>query len=317
MKRSIANEMHKPARVNFPRRHTRIDGLRDLVQIDLIDLISYKKFNKNFSYIMLAIDCFSKYIWAYPLKTKGSSEMLKIMQTFLLKDYTGKYGGVPKLIQTDNGTEFYNKPVQNLFKSNNITHYSTFSVIKAAIAERAIRTIKSRLFKEFSVQGNYKWIEILPDVIRAYNQSKHRTIQMAPSKVNSGNEKIVLFNIRSSQAQTRPTTSRLLSVGDRVRISKHRNVFSKGYHPNWSYEIFNIDSVKSESSPPVYFLRDCKGELIKGSFYPEEIQKTNIPDDVHLIQKVLRRRRRNNKQELYVLWMDGSKSWISKDSVCL
>lgn len=329
LKREIANEMHTPTRVNFPRRHTRIDGLRDLVQIDLIDLIAYKKGNKNFSYIMLAIDCFSKYIWCYPLKTKGSVEMTKVMQIFL-KDYYRRYLSYPKHIQTDNGVEFYNKSVQNLFRNAKINHYSSYSNTKASIAERAIRTIKSKLFKEFSVIGKYTWVNLLQGIITNYNNTKHRTIKMAPSKVSQKNEKAVLFNIRASQnplgrksrlgrlqsadssvGEVVAQRRKLLSVGDRVRISKYRNVFSKGYTPNFSEEVFVIDAVKSNSNPIVYYLRDRHGEVIKGGFYRYEIIKTNIPDDIYLVQKVLKR----TKSKLYVLWSDGTRSWIDKKDV--
>ena len=60
-------------------------------------------------------------------------------------------------------------------------------------------------------------------------------------------------------------------VGDRVRISKFKNIFAKGHTPNWSTEIFNINKV-----PYTYNLKDLNGEEITGSFYDRELQKTKL-----------------------------------------
>lgn len=83
VKRVITNELHKPARRNFTRRKVIIKGLRDLMQIDLISLIPYAKLNRGFKYILVAIDTFSKYVWAEPLKQKTGKEVAKAMQKIL------------------------------------------------------------------------------------------------------------------------------------------------------------------------------------------------------------------------------------------
>ena len=64
-------------------------------------------------------------------------------------------------------------------------------------------------------------------------------------------------------------------AGDRVRISKFKNIFAKGYTPNWSTEIFIINKI-NDTVPCTYNLKDLNGEEIIGSFYDKELQKTKL-----------------------------------------
>jgi len=88
-----------------------------------------------------------------------------------------------KNLQTDDGKEFYNKTFQNLMKINYINHYSTYSILKDSIVERFNRTIKNMMWKEFSYQGTYKWINIYKTLIAKCNNTYHKTIRMAPNNV--------------------------------------------------------------------------------------------------------------------------------------
>ena len=97
-------------------------------------------------------------------------------------------------------------------------------------------------------------------------------------------------------------------VGDHVRISKYKNIFAKGYTPNWSEEIFVIKGIKN-TVPWTYVINDLNGEEIIGTFYEKELQKTN--QEEFRIEKVIKKK--GNK--LYVKWKgyDNSfNSWIDK-----
>ena len=96
-------------------------------------------------------------------------------------------------------------------------------------------------------------------------------------------------------------------LNDFVRISKHRGVFTKGYTPNWSNEVFKIVKIQY-TNPVTYLLEDSNGKSIEGAFYSEELQRTHYPD-IHLIEKVLKRK----GNRLYVKWLGvDERSWISK-----
>ena len=79
-KRQLVNEIHKPARINFKRRKVIIKSLKDLFQADLVEMIPYSKLNNGYRYILIVINCFSKFVWAFPLKTKTGEEVSKNME---------------------------------------------------------------------------------------------------------------------------------------------------------------------------------------------------------------------------------------------
>ena len=146
--------------------------------------------------------------------------------------------------------------------------YTTNSETKAAVVERFNRTLKSRMWRYFTHHGNYRYMDIIGELVRGYNASYHRSIGISPDNVNPENSKQVLKRLFPPTKSTQP----LLQVGDQVRISKLRRTFDKGYLPNWTDEVFTIDIVLVKQ-PPVYRLRDLGGELIKGTFYVQELQK--------------------------------------------
>lgn len=97
-----------------------------------------------------------------------------------------------------------------------------------------------------------------------------------------------------------------------MRISKYKNLFSKGYTPNWTTEIFQIERIK-KTNPVTYLLRDENGHNIKGGFYEQELQPTK-QSNVYLIEQILRKK--GNK--IYVKWLglDSShNSWIEKTDI--
>jgi hypothetical protein len=196
-----------------------------------------------------------------------------------------------------------------VFKKYHINHYSTYSTKKAQMAERVIRTIKNLIWKEFSFRGNYKWTDILQDIVKRYNNTKHHTTQYKPSAINKKNEKKILRGVYSHMKTIDPYKSKF-KVGDFVRVSKYRQVFSKSYTPNWSNEIFSIKKVQ-QTVPRTYLLQDEDGEPILGGFYTHELQRVKHPN-FYLIEKILRKK--GNKY--YVKWLGMSKrSWINKSDI--
>jgi len=77
-------------------------------------------------------------------------------------------------------------------KSYRINYYSPFSTLKASIVDRFNRTLKELMWRGFSFNGKYKWIDMYKQLVNKYNNRVHTTIKMSPSKVNSSNEKQIL-----------------------------------------------------------------------------------------------------------------------------
>lgn len=303
-KRQVVNELHKPARRNFKRRRVIIKGLDELWQADLVEMGVHSSQNKNYKFLLTVIDTFSKFAWAIPIKNKTGSSVTEAMKSIF--DESKR---IPKNLQTDDGKEFFNKNFQNLMATHNINHYSTFSSLKASIVERFNRTLKEKMWKEFSFNGSYKWINIIQKLVDEYNHSKHRTIQMRPCDVSIRNEIHLLSTVYSHiKIAIKPK----FKIGDYVRISKYKHVFEKGYTPNWTAEIFKIRKIQI-TNPTTYLLSDYQGIPIKGGFYELELAKVKHPT-IYLVEKILKKR----KDEALVRWLGFPKehdTWVKKQDL--
>lgn len=303
VREKIAKELHAPTRKKFPTRPVEVKGIQDLYQADLVEMTQYSRFNKGYKYILTIINCFSKYAFAIPLKDKTGPEIVKAITPILM---TNKM----KHLQTDAGKEFYNVGFTNLMKTYGINHYSSYSDKKASIVERFNRSLKSLMWRKFTELGKYHWVKILPSLLKEYNTRKHRTIGMAPIKVNKKNEHIVKLNINKNRQKYKKVDKKVrFKHGDKVRISKYKKVFDKGYLPNWTNEIFTVYKVQP-TVPTTYLLKDHNGVVLKGSFYTKELQKSKT-DDVYLVEKVLRRK----GDKVLVKWFgfEGAhNTWINK-----
>lgn len=306
IKEKIVDELHRPARRNYPRRRVILKGIDDLWQADLIEVQPYARFNGGNRFILIVIDCLSKYVWVAAIKAKSAAAVTTGFKTIFEKAHPR----IPRHLQTDQGKEFYNSPMRTLLSRHNINHYSTYSNLKASIVERVIRTIKTLLWKQFSIQGNYKWIDIIGDIVTKYNSMRHRSIKMAPADVRGKRKESLalktLYDAPSTKKMKKKTPK--FKLGDHVRISKKKAEFEKGYTPSWSTEIFKVVRVK-RTVPPTYILEDSEKKPIAGGFYEEELQLTKYPN-VFLIERVLRR----DGDRAYVKWLgfdSRHNSWVN------
>jgi hypothetical protein len=236
----IVNEIHKSARRHYPRLATITKGLHDLWQADLVEMNSghlkgVGKINQGYNYMLTVIDTFSKKAWAVPVKQKSGVHVTKAFESILKQTQLS-----PKYLQTDQGKEFYNSHFKQLMKKYNIKHYSTHTEMKASIVERFNTTLRNLMWKRFTLQGNYKWITILPQLLHEYNHTKHNTIKMKPADVTKKHESYLLSTVycKKFNAKGKPK----LKVGDYVRVSKVKKQFDRGFTPNWSTEISNQSS---------------------------------------------------------------------------
>lgn len=168
--------LHKPARKRMPTRRTYVSGIAHQWQADLVEMIPLASKNQGFRYLLTVIDCFSRYAWAKPIKRKTGPDVAKALVS-IFREYK------PLRLQTDHGKEFYNSNVQKLLKKHKVELFSTNSPQKASLVERFNRTLKTRMWRYFTHKQTRKWIDVLPKFVKAYNNSKHKSIGMAPSQV--------------------------------------------------------------------------------------------------------------------------------------
>lgn len=303
-KKQVVDEIHMPARKHYKRCKVIIRGIDETFQADLVDMQKYAKENRGFKYLLTVIDVFSKYAWTIPLKDKTGKSVTKAMKDVFAE------GRICKNLQTDNGTDFYNEDFTDLMNKHKINHYSVYSSLKAQIVERFNGTIKRVMWKEFSLNGNYRWINIIQKLCNDYNNRIHRTIKMRPVNVTKADKKRLLSTVyNTADAHYFKTKFR---VGDYVRVSRYKQIFDKSYTPNWSTECFQVSKV-FYTDPETYKIIDSLKDPILGRFYKEELLKVKDPN-IYLVEKIFKKK----GSQVYVQWLglsNAHNSWIDKKDV--
>jgi phosphoenolpyruvate synthase/pyruvate phosphate dikinase len=142
-------------------------------------------------------------------------------------------------------------------------------------------------------------------MVHKYNNTKHSSIKMTPTAASDrNNESRVFFNINGvrSHIEYHPK----FSIGDKVRITKKKTTFEKGYTPRWTEEIFTVSAIQY-TDPITYKITDMNGEEIQGTFYEQELQKTT--QEIFRIEKVIRKL----GKKCLVKWLgypESFNSWI-------
>ena len=181
--------------------------------------------------------------------------------------------------------------------------YSTFNEGKSVAAERFIRTLKNKIYKHMTAISKDIYVDALDDIVNKYNNTVHRTIKEKPIDITD--DSFAEYNEESNKQDPK------FKVGDHVRISKYKNIFAKGYAPNWSEDVFAINKINN-TVPWTYAISDLNGEEITGRFYEKERQSTN--QQKFRIEKIIQ----GKNEKLYVKWKgyDNSfNSWINEKDI--
>ena len=291
----LTEELHQPIIRKFEKRKVYSTFKDNIWSVDLSDMQLLSKHNKGIRFLLCVIDIFCKYAWVVPLKDKKGISIVKAFQS-ILKQSNRK----PNKIWVDKRSEFYNAYFKKWLRDNDIVMYSTHNEGKSVVAERFIRTLKSKIYKYMTSISKNVYIDKLDDIVDEYNNTHHTTIKMKPIDVKDNTYINTSKEINNKDPK--------FKVGDHVRISKYKNIFAKGYMSNWSEEVFVIKKINN-TIPWTYVINDLNGEEIIGRFYEKELQKTN--QEEFRIEKVIRRK----GDKLYVKWKgyDNSfNSWIDK-----
>ena len=256
----LAEELHKPVIKKFNKRKVYSQFRDNIWGVDLADMQSLSRKNKGIKYLLCAIDLFSKYAFVIPLKDKKGISIVNAFNK-VIKQSNRK----PNKIWVDQGSEYYNRVFKKWLSGNDIIMYSTFNKGKSVVAERFIRTLKNKLYKHMTATGKNVYYDVLDDIVNEYNNTKHNTVKMKPIDVKN-NKRVYIDEHNEKSAK--------YNVGDRVRISKFKNIFAKGYTPNWSREIFIVNKI-NDTVPYRYNLKDLNEQEIIGSFMIENYKRLN------------------------------------------
>ena len=313
----ITYTLHKPVRKTFKRNKIIVNGIDDQWEADLVDMREFKSKNSNYQYLLTVIDCFSKYAFVRPIKTKTGVNIVNALKPIFAERR-------PLYLRTDRGTEFLNTEVQKYLKSEKVIHFtSKDQKIKCAIVERFNRTLKNRMFRHFTSIGRHRYLENLQDHVNAYNHSVHRSTKFRSIDVNKDIEKQVfqnLYGCNDMRELLKQNKNKLfksdIKDGDKVRKAYNFKPFDRGFYPNYTDQIFTIEKTIKGDKQIVFRLRDYSGNLIEQRFYPEELQK--IKENLHRIERIIRTRTRRGVRECLVKWLnypESYNSWIPETDI--
>jgi hypothetical protein len=305
----LSMELHKPAKKKFETRKVVVYGADEIYSADLMDFQEWSKENDGNKYALCIIDVFTKYATVTPIKDKTGKTIMNAFKEACDK----KFKSYCKLLWVDKGTEFYNNEFIKFGKQHGFQLYSTYSENKAVVVERFNKTMKDKIWMYFTANQTRNWIDEIEKIVTKYNNTKHRTIGTTPNKARENTEAVLEY-VAKHQQKTKDNRQSF-KVGDKVRISRVKGTFEKGYLPNWSMAVYTVDEVLN-TNPVTYKLKEYDGEVLEGSFYNEELQKTKIPE-LYLVEKILKtRKNKQGKKEYLIKWLGWDtkfNSWIGEN----
>ena len=298
----LSEELNKAVINKFERKKVIVNHIDEIHSCDLVDMTKYSKVNRGYKYIFTNIDIFSKYVFAFPIKSKTIKDIKPCFQK-IFKERK------PKYIWSDQESSFFSKEMLKFFEDNNVKIYHTYSNLKAVVIERFNRSLRELMMKEFVKNNNTVYYNILPELIKKYNNRYHHTIKMKPINVNKKNEKHIKNTVYNYDITNKKPK---FKINDLVRISlKRRELFDKPTgNIKWSEELFRIYKI-NKSNVITYQLKDMNDEIIKGIFYEKELQLTKNTTGEYIIEKILK----TKGNQIYVKWRnyDSSfNSWVNK-----
>jgi hypothetical protein len=292
-------------------------SLREHIQMDLIDMAVYAKYNDGITFLMVAVDAFSKKAWVKTMKNKSADVSLE-----KIKELVQEIQPPMKAVFLDRGTEFKNKKVQAFLREKNIKMIHPYSETKAPIVERFNRTLKDLIFKYFDGLETNRYIDVIDELVSSYNNRGHRTLRYltpneAEKEINKSKVLSALNDYYTKAVGGIKKRKPKYKVGQKVRINKYGDKLRRGFKARFNEEYFEIVSINTRMPIPMYRIKSLNdGETIRGGFYANELQP--VEGDLYKIEKFLKQKTIRGKKKLFVKWRgfdDRHNSWIDEEDM--
>ena len=316
LSKQTAYSLHRKHYKKFSTNPMFFPRVNHQLSCDLIDFHSLSQYNDGYKYILVAIDGLSRYTYTEKLKAKTGIAI----RNALIKIFDRCFE-IPKVMNSDLGTEFTATTVQKLLKSKNIHFFTSHGETKASNVERVIKTLKEILYRYFDKTLQRHWVDILPQITKTYNQNYHRIIKMTPEEAQELPNALKLSAQSHSQKANVTREPAYLKKGDIVRLNLNLGPLAKKYEQAWSRALYRVtsDARYSAGGPrPMYEISELNGTPIKGRFYPEEVlkvdKKTFLDEYDFPIEKVVEKGRKESK----VKWLGYPTtydSWVKNSAI--
>jgi len=312
-----AYALQKPRRYRFKTRNVRVSAIGEQLDIDLLSMANLANENDGVRYLLCAIDILSRKLWVRVLKNKSAKVVLEAMQNIIQDILPTK---IVK-IRADKSSEFVNRWFRKYMQEQNIDLFFTNNPPKSNFVERVQRTLKERIYRFMRHKRTYRYIDSLEDIVSSYNATPHRGLKgLAPKDVNKSNESDVwarMYLKKTKKKNSKPKFQ--FKKGDLVRISIAKKPFQRAYQEQFTTEVFKVSSRILKQGIPMYKLSDLKGLPITGWIYANELLKVNKDENsLWFIERIVKKRKRNNKLQYYVRWLGfppSFDSWVNESDV--
>ncbi|XP_071129909.1 uncharacterized protein [Mytilus edulis] len=307
--------LQKPTSKSFKKARVIVNKIDEQFDMDLMDVNSISKSNKDIKFLLVLIDIFSRFLWIEPLKNKTGKEVVAGLKRIFHK------GRKCRKLRSDKGTEFVNHIVKSYLKKENIYFFTTQnSQTKANYCERVIKTIKNKMYRIFTKNRNHRYVDILEDIVKNYNKTPHKSLNnIAPQDVNKNNETDLWAYMYLKPRKTTGVTPYKFKINDMMRITHGNMIFKRSYDEQFTREIFKVNKRFRMQNIPQYRIIDLLNQEIRGNMYESEMQKIDKNEDaLWFIEKKIRKRKRNGEIQ-YLVKFDGFDSrfnqWISEKDI--
>ena len=300
--------LNKAVRKTYKKNRVVTTGINDQWDADLADYQKLSRHNDEYTFLLVAVDLFSRFALVQPLKKKTNAEVIAGFRRMF------RERGVPRAIRTDAGKEFTAREMDKFYEDTGVIHFITLNEVKANYAERLIKTLKSKLWRYMVENNTLRYIDRLQDLVNSYNATEHSTIDLPPEQVDEEEEKGLWWSQYAPEhpyVRGRGEVSFKYKKGDYVRIPTLAHAFTREYDQHWTGEVFVVDEAFVRDGVILYRLVDQNGELILGTFYESELQQVDPSQRKYWkIERVLEQR---GDQSLvrWRFWPDTFDSWIS------
>ena len=237
------NEIYsKGPKRNYVTNKTDVYHIDEKWSSDILDLKDYgPENNRDYRYVLVLKDNFSKIGWTKPLKNKNAQTIKDSFENILISAKRK-----PTLIEIDRGKEFYNIIFQDFLNKNDIKLYSRNTAVGAVFAERYNLTIRNLLKRPVFEQGAGNWIDVLPTITKQYNNRIHSSTKLTPNQASlKKNEGYVYKNFLDKRKKFKPK----IQLNNLVRTADLKKTFSKIDMTNWSYKLYKITEIINVTIP--------------------------------------------------------------------
>lgn len=272
MNNTAFNQIHKQVKYKtlYKRMHHITAPSVGYLQADLMDVSNWTRANNGHSFILVVVDVYSRYAWAFPLKTKSAQVVAMNVEQVCneIKSFRHNLW----TFTSDNGTEFINKHMDKVLEKNEMKRFTdqanSVPHTRTAIVERFNRTLRTIMSKALTLVGDLKWIRILDTIMDQYNDNVHSVTKQAPDDV-------LKYGAKPEKTKSEPKEIQNFELGDWVRYRMKRSKMSKASDPFWSREVHYITEINGNK----IFINDkmipyTQYQLIKSTTPEEQIQQT-------------------------------------------